>query len=46
MKECAIIFMIILLISIIPVFAESQSCSLSASLINQDPYPAIPGESV
>ena len=46
MKECAIIFMIILLISIIPVFAESQGCSLSASLINQDPYPAIPGESV
>ena len=46
MKERAIIFMIILLISIIPVFAETQSCTLSASLINQDPYPAIPGESV
>jgi hypothetical protein len=46
MKECAIIFIIILLVSITPVFAETQSCTLSASLVNQDPYPAIPGESV
>ena len=48
MKERVIIFIVLLLVSITPVFAEtpSSSCTLGASLVNQDPYPAIPGESV
>lgn len=37
---------LIVLFSINFVFADIENCALSASLVNQDPYPAIPGESV
>ena len=47
MKKRVILSIFILMISMQFVFAVSEStCDISATLLNQDPYPAVPGESV
>ncbi len=39
-------FLVFALMLVTPVFAQSVVCNLDAKLLNQDPFPAIPGESV
>jgi len=41
-KEGMLLLILILAVS----FASAESCNLNVTMINQDPYPAIPGESV
>ena len=38
--------LIVLVLLVVPVLADSGACNLNAKLLNQDPFPAIPGESV
>ena len=39
-------FLLALALLVTPVFADIGDCNLKASLVNQDPYPAVPGEQV
>jgi hypothetical protein len=41
-----LVLSMLVLSTISPVFAAIDVCSISASLVNQDPYPAVPGEQV
>ncbi len=45
MKEVKIAFFAIILISLIGIIS-AETCNIRVSMINQDPYPAIPGEPV
>ena len=47
MKKVALLFLVMLSLSFVVAQDTTESCaSLSAEVVNQDPYPAIPGESV
>jgi hypothetical protein len=43
-KELVFILFTLLMVSSISAVTSNAGCSLNASLINQDPYPAVPGE--
>jgi len=44
MKKSVLIYLLIMFFSF--TFVSSEACKLDISLINQDPYPAIPGDYV
>lgn len=46
MKKVMFVLTVFILCSSLVVAQDTESCSLNAELINQDPYPALPGESV
>ena len=49
MKKSFVIFLIInmlVLTSVFSILGQAATCDLNAKLLNQDPFPAIPGESV
>ncbi len=46
MKRIFILLSFILLSSLIPSFVSAEACNLDVTMLNQDPYPVIPGDYV
>lgn len=46
MKKGALIFVLGIVLLVSPLLVSAETCDLDVSLINQDPYPAIPGDYV
>lgn len=42
----SLMFLVFAMLLVTPVFAQAVACNLNAKILNQDPFPAIPGESV
>jgi hypothetical protein len=46
MKKSVLIILLVAILLVSPILVSAEACDLDVSLINQDPYPAIPGDYV